>query len=231
MKSNQLNIIAGLLLITAGLSAVNNENLKKVYAVVREQETMTVDQAKEIGLKELSNLIAAMNTATNKSNYRNAIIALANKEAGFVLRNTERVKRNIIDPIVKNRSTIVKATAAIAATAATVYAVDRYGFEGKGLAYTKKAGSKAIDKTKAYGSSAYAKGQEFGSWIYSKLPAKPTWLVKPAWFGMPTFVSNLFGKKEEVKTEAKQAPAEVKTKSQQDIERIKGYQEIIAAGF
>lgn len=201
MKSNQLNIIAALLLVTAGLSA-NYDAVQTAYDVVRGTKNISVEEAKALNLKDIANQVAAMNIATDKSAYTKAILVIADKNATFVQRNKERMKRNVIDPVMRNKRTILKTVAGLVAAGATAYAVDRYAFEGKGLkytqetasqglTYTKNAGKKALDNTKAFGSSVYTKGQECVSWLYSKLPAKPTW------FGMPTFVSNMFGKKQE----------------------------------
>jgi ribosomal protein L17 len=129
---------------------------------------------------------------------------ILNQNATFVQRNKARILRNIVDPIVRNKSTILKAAAAVAAVGATAYAVDRYGFEGKGLKYTQESASKGLKATKEAASNVYAKGQGYASWLYSKLPAKPTWLA------MPAFVSNLFAKKA-VETKVEDKSAETKT--------------------
>jgi hypothetical protein len=218
MKSNQLNTIALLLLATAGISAVNPTTVTQYDAVQKALDIVRtgkgiLESAESAIISKIDknvwrfvNPIEAATDRKRQAILKKQALAILNKNATFVQRNKARILRNIVDPIVRNKRTILKAAAAVAAVGATAYAVDRYGFEGKGLKYTQESASKSLKVTKEAASNVYAKGQGYASWFYSKLPAKPTWLV------MPAFVSNMFANKEEPKPEDKktQQPVDIK---------------------
>jgi hypothetical protein len=198
MKSNQLNAIALLLLATAGLSAENTGWLQSARDYANSSMTTVKGYMPEVSWKNagIGALVVAVPAAAYKAYKRffeNEAVVLASSDNSDYEKivNAKGYNKDAFTVVMSNknarkRNTLIK-DARINIDNACYQTGYKLQYALRKCYYNPVKTAAAILGLAGAGYMVHHYGLDTKA--YSKLPSKP------AWFGMPVFISNLFAKK------------------------------------